>query len=212
MNRPHDLAPVPIETQATLSFDDVAPLLDGGNASAGLLRGDEKTASTCNEKMKDTVPNDFDILLGRDKASCHHVGNKRFRVVVSINRERYQSCDSREAKTRITSEVIASIRESGGRFLKKNETSDEYEDVGDVIAHEKVSHALRSAKDPKKKRPRKKRKVARKAPTLQENKVFHNLYREQQRIFQHLLAEQAALEAADDRRNETWHNGVFVGI
>jgi hypothetical protein len=105
-----------------------------------------------------------------------------------MNRERYQSCSSREAKTRITDEIIKEIRKCGGRFLKLNEDTNTYEDVGDEYAHEKVSHALRSAKDPKKKAPRKKRKIVRKPPTPQENKTFEFLYTEQQRIFQELLA------------------------
>ena len=133
--------------------------------------------------MKNIVPSRLDVLCGRDKVAYSHVGNRRFRVIVSMNRERYQSCKPREAKTRITTEIIKSIRESGGRFLQKNETTGLYEDAGDDYAHEKVSHALRSAKDPKKKAPRKKRKVVRKPPTQEENRAFEFMYRDSNESF-----------------------------
>ena len=138
------------------------------------------------------------VMIG---VAYSHVGNRRFRVIVSMNRERYQNCKSRDAKTRITTEIIKSIRESGGRFLQKNEATGLYEDVGDEYAHEKVSHALRSAKDPKKKAPRKKRKVVRKPPTPGENKAFEFMYREQQQIFQSLLAEDEAAESVETRQD-----------
>ena len=193
MNLSIDTTPSPImslEAQQTLTFEDVAPILRLTSSSFGKMHPTKETTS--NKKDGEIVPGKLDILCGRDKVSYGHVGNRRFRVIVAINRERYQSSSSRDAKTRITDEIIKDIRQCGGRFLKLNEETNTYEDVGDEYAHEKVSHALRSAKDPKKKAPRKKRKVVRKPPTPQENRAFDFLYTEQQKIFQQLLAEQQA--------------------
>lgn len=153
----------------------------------------------------DIVPTKFDILLGRDKASYSHCGNKRFRVIVAINRERYQSCRDRQEKTQITAEIISNIRECGGRFLKRNNKTGHFEEADNDVAHEKVSHALRSAKDPAKKAPRKKRKVVYRPPTEQENRAFEFLYKEQQTIFQQLLAKHTAEEEEEKEH-------VIVGV
>jgi hypothetical protein len=211
MNPSFDTAPTTLESQSTLSFEDIAPLLRipssyGGNNET------PASASSCFDKENEAVPSNFDILLGRDKLSHSHPGNKRFRVVVAMNRERYQNCTSRDGKTCITGEVIASIKECGGRFLRKNNTTGLYEAVGNDVIHEKVSHALRSAKDPKKKAPRKKKKVVRKAPSPEENKTFHSLFQEQNKIFQQLLLEHSTVESANDMRNETWQSEVLVGV
>mmetsp|Transcript_14227 Transcript_14227/g.22228 ORF Transcript_14227/g.22228 Transcript_14227/m.22228 type:complete len:256 (+) Transcript_14227:64-831(+) len=90
-------------------------------------------------------PNDFDIICGRSKLSHNHTGNKRFRIIVDMNRERYQHAPSRGDKTRITQEIMDMIRCSGGRFLKWMD--DRWMDASEDYVREKVSHALRSAKD-----------------------------------------------------------------
>lgn len=210
MNLSFDIAPTPLESQNTLSYEDIAPLLRFTSSSSGrfLFHKDEPQKAADNH----IVPDKLDILCGRDKESYSHVGNKQFRVIVATNRERYQSCTSRDEKTRITTEIIKSIRDSGGRFLRKNESSKLYEDVGDEYAHEKVSHALRSAKDPKKKQPRKKRKTVRKAPTPQENQAFEFLYREQQQIFQELLAQQRASDGVTESAIKWQSAKVVVGV
>lgn len=206
MNLSSDLAPTPLTSQETLSFEDIAPLLRINSCSGKTLFHDDD--ANCHEKTSDIVPTNVDILLGRDKVSYSHVGNKRFRVVVAMNRERYQSCGSREAKSKITAEVIQSIRECNGRFLKLNPKTKTYEEVGNDVAHEKVSHALRSAKDPKTKAPRKKRKqIAPKPPTPQENKTFEFMFREQQKIFQQMLGEQVQTFA-----EPAWQSSEVVAV
>jgi methyl coenzyme M reductase gamma subunit len=178
--------PHPLETQSSLTLEDIAPLL--------LLSASPPTGvSRKTMKNDDMVPSMMDILCGRDKVSYSHVGNRRFRVIVEMNYQRYQKCTTREAKTRITDEIIEGIRECGGRFLRKNEDTGMYEDVGDEYAHEKVSHALRSAK-PKSTKPRKKRKSVKKPPTPQEDKTFEFIYREQQKIFQEMLAGKGVID------------------
>ena len=174
---------MPLES---LTFEDVAPFLCLTSSSPGKMHFPPEE-TTLNKKE---VPGKLDILLGRDKVAFSHIGNERFRVIVAMNRERYQSCSSKDAKTRITSEIIKGIHECGGRFLKFNEMTKTYEEVDYKEAHEKVSHALRSAKDPaEKKAPRKKKTIVRKPPTPQENKAFDFLYTEQQKIFHEMLAE-----------------------
>jgi hypothetical protein len=205
MNHSVDITPAPLSLvpQESLSYDDIAPLellrITSSTFTKLVLDGDDykdplklPTVSM----SPSNSPTKFDVLLGREKESLNHVGNKRFRVMVALHRNQYQSSTTRVAKTCITTKLINDIHDCGGRFLKKNEITGEYEEVNHKEAHEKVSHALRQAKDPSaKKAPRKPRKVVRKPPTPQENKAFDFMFVEQQRIFQELLAEQYAIGA-----------------
>lgn len=133
-------------------------------------------------------PQKFDIICGRDKNACSHVGNKRFRVIVEMNRERYQTARSRDEKTKITVELISTIRscEPGGRFLKMDDNN-YWVDVGDAYAREKVSHALRSAKNPHRQKSRKVHKLSRTSLTKQADDAFGDLLEKQQDIFLHLV-------------------------
>ena len=131
-----------------------------------------------------------DVLCGRDKVSHAHVGNKRFRQIIEKNREEYQTASSRDAKTSITCRIVAMIGESGGRFMKQNEKTNQWEAVGDGYAREKVSHALRSAKDPNRPRRKKPRKVTKHVPTPHEDAQFANVLGDQRKIFEQLLRRQ----------------------
>ena len=91
-----------------------------------------------------------DILCGRDKISFQHPGNKWFRSLVQSYRERYQTARMRDQKTRISNEIVAIIEKRGGRFLKFDTELGMYQALDSAGAHDKVSHALRSAKMPKK--------------------------------------------------------------
>jgi len=111
--------------------------------------------TTCENQNDHSNVRPCDIICGRGQATHHHIGNKRFRQLIEMNRERYQTAKVRDYKTRVTLEIIELIRSCNGRFL-----SGELEEIHDEnVLREKVSHALRSAKDPNRKRIRKPRKV-----------------------------------------------------
>lgn len=137
------------------------------------------------ESDDDFSPGKLDIVCGRDKQAYHHVGNKHFRVIIAMHREEYQNAMTREAKTKITDDLIDTILETG-RFLKYDHINKLWCVVTRDYVHEKVSHALRSAKDPRQKKPRKKR-VVRKTYTKEEDETFHFLLSEQQKILHELL-------------------------
>ena len=193
-----------LEPQESLSFEDVACL------QACLLR-----TSSENEKMlfsenspssDDMIPRSVDILCGKGREAHVHTGNKRFRVIISQYRKDYQNARCRDQKTRITKEIVSSIRECGGRFLKKDQNTDIWYDVGDEYAHEKVSHALRSARDPTKKIPKiRNPKVAQhQPPTPEENHAFWTLVENQKRIFRSLLEQDKASNYLDFEEDEHW--------
>lgn len=132
-----------------------------------------------------------DVLCGRDRLSHSHPGNKRFRVIIEMNREAYQNAPNRETKTNLTIQIVEMIRQCDGRFLKQNETTKEWEDVGDNYAREKVSHALRSAKDPNRPKTKKKRETKKYVPTDEEEALFQETLRDQQSIFKRLIEKES---------------------
>jgi hypothetical protein len=129
-----------------------------------------------------------DVLCGRDKQSHAHVGNKHFRRIIETHREDYQNAQCRDQKTNITCQVIETIHSIGGRFLKLNENSGLWEEVSEPYAREKVSHALRSAKDPNRPKVKKPRKTKQYVPTAEEDIQFEHALKTQKEIFQTLLA------------------------
>jgi hypothetical protein len=142
--------------------------------------------------------NPKDVLCGRDKISHAHIGNKHFRKIIESHREEYQQAGTRDKKTQITSRIIASVQAQGGRFLKLADDMDMWEEVNEQYAREKVSHALRSAKDPHRPRVKKPRQTKEYVPTDDENAIFQDALAEQQRIFKALMEGHANSYCEDD--------------
>ena len=128
-----------------------------------------------------------DIICGRDKLSHSHCGNKRFRHIIEQNREWYQNAESRDRKTEITCSIVAMIHSFGGRFLKLDESNGKLKEISRDAAHEKVSHALRSAKDKSQPRIKKKRVVQKYVPTQEEDDLYQAALAEQKRIYKQLI-------------------------
>lgn len=90
---------------------------------------------------------DDDVLFGRGGATNNHIGNKRFRALVSEHQPVYLAAKKRD-KSSIARTIVKIIRERGGRFLKKvDDNGTKWEEVGDKKAGEKTSQALREGLD-----------------------------------------------------------------
>jgi hypothetical protein len=85
-----------------------------------------------------------DVLLGRGKCNFKHVGNMAYRVLIDKRLEKYSSSDSRSEKTHMVVQVVESVSEAGGRFLKQ-EGEDCWFPVDKKTAREKVGHSFRDA-------------------------------------------------------------------
>lgn len=97
------------------------------------------------DKITDRDITDFDVLCGRGGGTNNHMGNRNFRVLVSQHQPQYVVAKKAE-KTDIARTIVSAIRSAhptGGRFLKKNEQTGFWYDVGDKKATEKTSQALR---------------------------------------------------------------------
>lgn len=90
-----------------------------------------------------------DIICGRSKASFNNIGNRRFRVTISINLGRYVNAETMMEKSQIVENVIRVLRDDvGARFLKQvaGKSPDgvrRYVEMDDNYAREKVNNTLR---------------------------------------------------------------------
>lgn len=87
---------------------------------------------------------DYDILCGRGGLTNHHIGNKRFRDIVALHRPDYVRA-AKIQKPSVARVIVRAIRHGDpvGRFLKKDEKTGKWIDIGDKKAAEKTSQALR---------------------------------------------------------------------
>ena len=151
------------------------------------------------EPVTDNEIQVVDILCGRDRIAHAHTGTKHYQKLVAHYRAEYQglSTAQRMEKTQVTAKLLAQIKAYNGRFLKRHSYTNQWHIVTDQYAHHKISHALRSAIDPSKPRPKKKRKVVIVPPTQEEDDMFNALRAEQNEILKKLMAQPASDEEAE---------------
>jgi hypothetical protein len=128
----------------------------GGNTAASTVSGDgdkKSSSSKNNEKGRSSSstsirPEDTDVLMGRGRPFQSHPGNLRLHRIVNLHKAQYVQ-SRRYDKLAIAERVVHEIKHGGdglkpGRFLRKKEgTEDDWEIAPDLVAREKVSHALR---------------------------------------------------------------------
>jgi len=83
-----------------------------------------------------------DVLSGRGGGTNRHPGNIHFRRVVSEAQPNYVK-SRKKNKSSIARDIVQSIRNKNGRFLKFHPETGLWHDVGDKKATEKTSQALR---------------------------------------------------------------------
>lgn len=100
---------------------------------------------TTKTKQYITTITDLDVISGRGSGIQNHIGNINYRAVVSSRRREYTGVKKFQ-KIRISKEIVATIRDEGGRFLEFDKCTQLYYDIGDVNAWAKTSQALRDTK------------------------------------------------------------------
>lgn len=90
------------------------------------------------------TPRNEDVLFGRGGRTNHHPGNIRLREVVKQYQEAYRLAKKVD-KPKISKLIVAALRTASppSRFLRWNEQFNQWVDVGDRRAAEKVSQTLR---------------------------------------------------------------------
>lgn len=89
------------------------------------------------------IPRETDILFGRGGLTNHHPGNKRYRIIVTDHKPDYTHA-AKMTKPRVARRIVYALRHANppARFLRKAKDG-MWRDVGDKVASEKTSQALR---------------------------------------------------------------------
>ncbi len=144
-----------------------------------LARTNDDFARKYPEKIEMTPPSDEpivnpamnDILFGRGGLTNHHPGNKRYRQIVNDHKLDYIHA-AKMTKPRVARRIVHALRHANNpaRFLRKSSKGGFWHDVGDKVASEKTSQALRE-KSPEERRAAAERKRAKKAAVLFEERA-----------------------------------------
>lgn len=106
------------------------------------------------------TPTDQDVLFGRGRPYQSHPGNVNLHRLVTLHKDRYES-SQRFDKLAIADQIVYEVKSGGGRklpgkFLRRVEGEDYWEEAPDDVSREKVAHALRGqikqARDKQKKK------------------------------------------------------------
>lgn len=113
--------------------------------------GDNDDNDNDNDDNDDTADTDsygsigcgrYDILCGKDKSYGTHLGNRIFRAAILAFRDLYASARCKQDKMAITRAVVRRLHDGyGSRFVRFHDGR--WEEISDVTARDKVSHALR---------------------------------------------------------------------
>jgi hypothetical protein len=108
---------------------------------------------------------DSDILCGRGGMTNHHIGNRRYRDIIDKHKPKYHEV-AKTHKPAVAKLIVKAIRtgDPPGRFLKKDEKTGKWFDIGDQKAAEKTSQALREKSDEERVEAKKERAAG--TPTL----------------------------------------------
>mmetsp|Transcript_18947 Transcript_18947/g.31379 ORF Transcript_18947/g.31379 Transcript_18947/m.31379 type:complete len:414 (-) Transcript_18947:54-1295(-) len=89
-------------------------------------------------------PNDHDVLSGRGNFVNYHAGNEHFRALVRKHKIAYVACPKPQ-KGKFSRMIVDEIRnrEPTGRFLKQDNDTKMWYDIGDKKALDKTRQALR---------------------------------------------------------------------
>eukprot|EP00567_Pseudictyota_dubia_P017513 CAMPEP_0197452376 /NCGR_PEP_ID=MMETSP1175-20131217/31901_1 /TAXON_ID=1003142 /ORGANISM="Triceratium dubium, Strain CCMP147" /LENGTH=192 /DNA_ID=CAMNT_0042985361 /DNA_START=32 /DNA_END=610 /DNA_ORIENTATION=+ len=96
------------------------------------------------------VPGPIDVICGRGKKSKDHAGNARFHSTIRKHKDAYRAANTKDEKKMISLTALQELRsrsssgDEPSRFLKLT-SNDEWVDIGDNAAREKISQALREA-------------------------------------------------------------------
>jgi len=91
----------------------------------------------------DFTPSASDILCGRGNVFSNHEGNRYFGRIVRANLKEYRDAGSRPEKIRVVDDILQEIRASGVRFAKLDSETKRWYELNDVLAHQKIGHAIR---------------------------------------------------------------------
>lgn len=113
--------------------------------SFGCTSLDEQRAEMRKQKLTPADPTDEDVLCGSGRVVIEHPGNIRFQRLVSQKYPNYIEADSKNSKTRVTTEALFEVLSTGARFLKKHPIYNLWYIClkQKKVGRDKISHLLR---------------------------------------------------------------------
>jgi hypothetical protein len=114
--------------------------------SVSLLVG-RTIGSRINLLPEDFKPGIDDVICGRGKKCYSHIGNERFRQRVLGMLDKYSQARSKLDKSSVLNDVVEQVRVASprGGFIKQDEATRRWFEVGDFLAREKTSQTFRDA-------------------------------------------------------------------
>jgi hypothetical protein len=103
----------------------------------------KKIGPTIPQRTSTMSPRPADVLDGRGGLINSHIGNVRFRALVDSRRLQYLDSAKKAEKALIAASIVAEIRSSGGRFLRKFPETIGWVEIGNERAIKKAGQALR---------------------------------------------------------------------
>jgi hypothetical protein len=99
-------------------------------------------------KMDDTEVRPYDILCGRSKNCFNNIGNRRFRITISMNVKKFDALRSRNERSKFIVALAHTLKhEVGFRFLQNKKGGEQVELTIEEI-RAKIGHALRDLSIP----------------------------------------------------------------
>jgi hypothetical protein len=93
----------------------------------------------------DFKPSAYDVICARGKAAWNHIGNRRFRVTIDMFFSKYKVATTKVTKSLLVMQIVDIFRENSprGGFVRQDNMTGRWFEVGDAIAREKVGQSLR---------------------------------------------------------------------
>jgi len=105
-------------------------------------REEKDEAAGESQKISASGITKLDVLSGRGGGTNNHEGNRYFRRLCDQRRHDYVM-SKKMRKKGIAKDIVEDIRSGGGRFLKRDDKTGDWEDIGEQKAISKTSQALR---------------------------------------------------------------------
>jgi len=84
----------------------------------------------------------YDVICGKGRVAFNNIGNRRFRILITINIDRYNEAEGRHRKGLFIGSLVRTfLKDIGARFFKLKEG--ELIELTEVQIRQKVGHALR---------------------------------------------------------------------
>ena len=95
----------------------------------------------------DFQPSNYDVICGRGKGCSSWIGNRRFRVTIAMNKERYIQAPTKVDKSLVVDQIVKTIKAASpdGGFIRKDAETGRWCKISTQQARDKVGHAMRDA-------------------------------------------------------------------